>query len=223
MCQVSPRRAGASIFRVFISALDRTCRRQRRDRARPSPRGCTPRRAPPRRAPRARARARDRRPRHVETPVRAAAVMAAVPSGGPNARFEGVSRIGPSRTKARRSPAAARSAATSAGAWTDAASASPPAIRAALATVERRAAEVDAVRVDRPRDVDSVVDVQPDPRRGGHGAQRAPELGQRAAGEVLFAELHGHLRRRQAAPGDARAARPPPRRSARARRSRAGR
>ena len=114
-----------------------------------------------------------------------------------------MSWIGPSSANATRSPAAARSAATSAGACADTASASPPATRAAVGDVERPAAEVNAVRAHGQRDVDPVVDVQRDARRRGRRAQRAGQLGQRAAGQILLAELHRDRAGRQAAARDA--------------------
>ena len=107
------------------------------------------------------------------------------------------------RRRRRRSPAAARSAATSAGACADTRERQPARDPRGVGDVERHAAEVDAVRADRQRNVDSVVDVERTPAAVVTARSARAELGQRAAEQILLAELHGDLRRRQAAPRDA--------------------
>ena len=67
-------------------------------------------------------------------------------------------------------------------------------MRAASATSSDAAAQVDAVRAHRQRDVDPVVDVERDARRArDRRAAFARELGQRAAGQILLAELDRDL------------------------------
>jgi len=58
---------------------------------------------------------------------------------------------------------------------------------------------VHAVRADRQRDVDPIVDVERDARRRRYLPKGAPQLGQLAPGKVLLAQLHRDLVGRQAA------------------------
>ena len=68
--------------------------------------------------------------------------------------------------------------------------------------VQRAAAQVNAVGADRQRDVDPVVDVQPDAGGRRDRAQRARQFGEGATFEVLLAKLHGHIGRAEAARRD---------------------
>ena len=200
-------------------------RRPRPDRAPPSRRGCTPRRARPRPA-RSRdvagADAADRDQR--QSGARRLGERARCPAAGRNARLDGVSLIGPSSANATRSPRGAR------------ATPRPPR-RACADTREREAgrdardvggvsdvaAQVDAVRAHRQRDVDPIVDVERDARRGGDRAQRARQLGQRAARTDPSRAAARRRRRGERRCPRCRAARRRPRRSAGARPSRADR
>src|SRR4029079_5194147 len=111
--------------------------------------------------------------------------------------------------------AAARRAATSSGPCADAAMARPPGTRPAAATssdvpakgtpaadtahaAARGPGRGNAACPDREGDVEPVIDPEGGARRRGHGAQRPPELGQRATGQIFLTQLDGDPLRRQA-------------------------
>ena len=130
----------------------------------------------------------------------------------------GVSRIGPKTANA--TPAAGGGARAPRGLHVgdpvrrDADAPALGATRAHVGGRQRRAAQVNAVGADGQRDVDPVVDVEGDAGRGGDVAQRSRQLDERAPVQILLAQLHGDVARREAAAGDSAQGRgAPPRRA----------
>jgi hypothetical protein len=68
---------------------------------------------------------------------------------------------------------------------------------------QRRAGHLHAVRAHRQRDVRALVDVKRRAGRGGGDPQRARQLGERQPGQLLVAQLHGHVGGVDAAARDA--------------------